>query len=522
MTLTREARTRMHPDENRLFREATIRVCSSLELDRALHDTILYLRNFMPLDEISIQAYERDLGVFRQLTRVNADGVTLKGDPVVVPVQQEIRELIEELARLKRFEVLVINRPLDHPMADQRTAERFGVSGKSLLVLGTALLPGAFFFTAEGYDRYQPEHVRLVEMLKEPFIIALSNAMRYEEVVRFRDRLASENRNLQQALHRRSVETLIGAETGLRGVIRLVQQVAQQNSPVLLFGETGTGKEVVAKAIHRQSANADGPLVTVNCGGIPETLIDSELFGHEKGAFTGAIEAKRGHFEHAHGGTIFLDEIGELPHAAQVKLLRVLQSMEFHRVGGGSTVTVDVRVIAATNRDLETMVRDGQFREDLWFRLNVFPIEIPPLRERREDVPALAHHFIEAKAREMNLGARPRLAPGAIDALIDYDWPGNVRELENVIERALIESRGEPLAFPELGPHRVAGSPAIGRPARLLPLDQAVAEHIRSVLSHCNGRVSGEGGAAALLGINASTLRSRMKKLGVPFGRGAD
>jgi len=513
----------MKLDENRLFREATIRVCSSLELDRALHDTILYLRNFMPLDEISIQSYERDLGVFRQLTRVTVEGLARYGEQPMVPVQQDVRELIEELARLKRFEVLVINRPLDHPMADERTAERFGVSGKSLLVLGTALLPGAFFFVAEGYDRYQPEHVRLVEMLKEPFIIALSNALRYEEVVRFRDRLASENRNLQQALHRRSTETLIGAETGLRDVMQLVRQVARQTSPVLLLGETGTGKEVVANAIHRLSPRVEAPLVTVNCGGIPETLIDSELFGHEKGAFTSALEAKRGHFEHAHGGTIFLDEISELPHAAQVKLLRVLQNMEFYRVGGGTTVKVDVRVVAATNRDLETMVHDGQFREDLWFRLNVFPIEIPPLRERREDIPALAHHFIEVKAREMNFDARPRLAPGAIEALTEYDWPGNVRELENVIERSLIVSRGEPLSFPELGVRRATvGAPGDGPAGRFLRLDDVVTEHILSALNRCGGRVSGEGGAAELLGINPSTLRSRMKKLGVPFGRAVD
>ncbi len=508
-------------DENALFREATIRICSSLELDRAVQETFRYLRDYLPLDELSLQAYERDLGALRTLVRVTPQGIAPRAAQAVVPVNAPVRQLIEELARVSQVELLVINRPLDHPLASagDRMAEQFGLVGRSLMVLGTAELPGGFFFIADGYDRFEPAHVRLVELLQQPFIVALSNAMRYEEVVLFRDRLERENRDLQQALVRSTGEQVVGAELGLAEVMRLVGRVALQNSPVLLLGETGTGKELVAKAIHRRSERSEGPLVTVNCGGIPETLIDSELFGHEKGAFTGATEAKQGFFEHAHGGTIFLDEVGELPPAAQVKLLRVLQDMQIQRVGGRDPLPVDVRVIAATHRDLVAMIRDGLFREDLWFRLNVFPIRIPPLRERSDDIPALAHHFIERKAREMNLGQRPRLAPGAIDALRAYDWPGNVRELENVIERRLILARGGPLRFDDLGalaPDR-SGPEDTGGPVQRL--DALVTAHIRRALNHSGGRVAGRGGAAELLGVHPSTLRSRMHKLGIAFGR---
>ena len=297
--------------------------------------------------------------------------------------------------------------------------------------------------------------------------------------------------------------------------------MAPTESPVLLTGETGVGKDVIANAIHLGSPRREGAFIPVNCGAIPDSLMDSELFGHEKGAFTGALATKRGRFERADGGTILLDEIGEMPLDAQVRLLRVLQHREIERVGGTDRIPVDIRIIAATNKDLPEMVRAGRFREDLWFRLNVFPISIPPLRRRSADIPALVQHFIERKSGELKIGETPQLAPGAIDDLMAYDWPGNVRELENIIERAMIVHRGERLSFEDLGATRPAPEPgaSAGPTGSTLELDAVISAHIRRVLDIAGGKIHGPGGAGELLGVNPNTLRSKMRKLGIPFGR---
>ena len=299
--------------------------------------------------------------------------------------------------------------------------------------------------------------------------------------------------------------------------MEMVEQVAPTDSPVLLLGETGSGKEVIANALHTHSNRRDGPMIRVNCGAIPASLIDSELFGHERGAFTGAISTKLGIFERANHGTVFLDEVGELPLAAQVRFLRVLQTMQLERVGGTRTISTDVRVLTATNRDLAKMVKAGTFREDLWYRLNVFPIRIPPLRERKEDIPTLTRHFMEARARDMNLSYHPTLSATAIDQLLAYDWPGNVRELRNVIERALILCQGQPLSFPHLG--QATGPSILPVPALdnepLVPFNEATARHIRRALESTQGRIKGSGGAAELLGLHPSTLRNKMRKLGI-------
>jgi transcriptional regulator with GAF, ATPase, and Fis domain len=289
----------------------------------------------------------------------------------------------------------------------------------------------------------------------------------------------------------------------------------------LLTGETGVGKDVIANAIHHSSTRNKEAFIGVNCGAIPESLLDSELFGHEKGAFTGAIAQKKGRFERANKGTIFLDEIGELPLEAQVRLLRVLQTREIERVGGTQTINLDIRVIAATNRDLEELVEDGKFREDLWFRLNVFPIWIPPLRERKADIPALLQHFISMKSKELKLPSIPALAPLAVDTLLDYHWPGNVRELQNIVERALILNPKGPLRFDHiLGNTKSKASRKTN--ARSDNLDETISSHINSVLNKTGGKIHGPGGAADLLGINANTLRNRMNKLGISYGRKAN
>jgi len=338
--------------------------------------------------------------------------------------------------------------------------------------------------------------------------------------------LADDNRYLQRQAHQIAGDEIIGQHFGLRDVMAMVSQVAPLSSQVLILGETGVGKEVIANAIHHSSPRADGPFIKVNCGAIPESLVDSELFGHEKGAFTGAAKQKRGRFERAHGGTIFLDEIGELPAEAQVRLLRVIQMREIERVGGTDPVHVNIRIIAATHRDLPEMIRGGTFREDLWFRLNVFPITIPPLRYRTMDIPALVSFFIKKKAREMNLNDEKKPVPGSLEALQAYHWPGNVRELENMVERALIRGSASPLGkyllFDELN---LSFSPSynqtVATPAGppVLNIDDAMKQHIESVLHLTKGKIQGEDGAGALLGLPPSTLRNRMRKLGVLFGK---
>ena len=372
----------------------------------------------------------------------------------------------------------------------------------------------ALGLVATGCDRYDDTHHELFKALYDPLAGAISHILNQLEMSSLTSRLTLENRDLKRRLGDLSGRGVVGLDTGLQNVITRVKQVAALDSAVLLVGETGVGKEVIAKEIHQRSKRAGKPIVSVNCGAIPEGLVDSELFGHEKGSFTGAYSLKRGYFEQADGGTVFLDEIGELTSQAQVRLLRVLQNKEFQRVGGSRTLTIDVRIIAATNRNLAEMVKKEQFRMDLWFRINVIPIEIPPLLERKEDIPALAEYFVKQKSREMNLSYDAVLTPQAVAQLQAYAWPGNVRELQNIIERELIISQGRPLSFRDLvAPSEQPPQDESGNtPDRFLKMDELIARHIRRALSLTNGRIAGQGGAAELLGMHPSTLRGRMRK----------
>jgi transcriptional regulator with GAF, ATPase, and Fis domain len=392
-------------------------------------------------------------------------------------------------------------------------------SALSLPLIIENQIVGALALIAEGDNRFDEQHIQLYSTLKEPFSVAMSNAMTHGEVVRLKNLLLDDNRYLNRELQRIAGDEIVGSDFGLRDVMRMVRQVAPTESPVLLTGETGVGKDVIANAIHLGSPRRDGPFIPVNCGAIPDSLIDSELFGHEKGAFTGALAQKRGRFERANKGTILLDEIGEMPLEAQVRLLRVLQNREIERVGGTDRIPVDIRIVAATNQDLQSLVKAGKFREDLFFRLSVFPILVPPLRQRRNDIPALTHFFIDRKAKELKIAETPRLAEGAIDGLVTYDWPGNVRELENVVERAMIIHRDEPLRFDDLGAIFSQGAPIpTSQPGdETLDLDATVTRHIEQVLNQTGGKIHGPGGAAELLGVNPNSLRSKMRKLGIPF-----
>jgi transcriptional regulator with GAF, ATPase, and Fis domain len=514
----------MQVDEREFFREATLRICGSLDVQTFLYESFLYLQDYIPADSVFLTHYRPERGEHAALAMASAQGSTLLNLAVSVP--PDIRTFV---ARPDK-EVPVVDRAEMHPTARPWIAKGLLEKDASLLVLRLIVdedIVGGVSFISKKSGAFTREHADLVSLLREPFAIALSNSLRYRELLELKELLAEDNRFLQGELRQIAGEEIIGADFGLRGVMEMVRQVAPLSSPVLLLGETGTGKEVIAGAIHNLSTRKDGPFITVNCGAIPENLVDSELFGHEKGAFTGALTRKRGRFERANGGTIFLDEVGELQPEAQVRLLRVLQEKEIERVGGIEPIEVDIRVIAATHRDLEAMIPEGTFRDDLYFRLNVFPIVIPALRERRGDIPSLVHYFIQKKSREIGMREMPILAQGALERLMAYAWPGNVRELENTVERALILSRGEPVAFGNLqAPMRgkVAVETVSAPQAEqedVLALDEVVSKHIRGVLTMTGGRVGGEGGAAGLLKINPSTLRKRMRKLGIPFGRKA-
>jgi two-component system response regulator HydG len=304
---------------------------------------------------------------------------------------------------------------------------------------------------------------------------------------------------------------IVGQSERLRAVLHHVQLVAPSDTSVLVLGESGTGKERIAESIHERSPRSKKPLVKVNCAALPASLIESVLFGHERGAYTGATERRLGKFEQAHGGTIFLDEIGDMPLEVQVKLLRVLQEKEIERIGGQETIPVDLRVIAATNRDLEKEVAEGRFRMDLYYRLNVFPLVLPALRERREDIPLLVRHFVEHYATKMGKVIQP-LAQELMDELIHYDWPGNIRELSHTIERAVLlaeDTKIRQISIPRVRQKEPAHA------TRIKTMEENERDHILAALHECKGKVFGKGGAADLLGLPASTLNSRMRKLGI-------
>ncbi|MDR3580195.1 MAG: sigma 54-interacting transcriptional regulator [Oryzomonas sp.] len=503
-------------NKDEFFRQVTIRICGSLQIETALCRAFEYLRGFFPLDEMYLDILDSCLGAIRRIANVK-NGEALSNKPII-PLPEGLWAWID-----MKPTAFIMEKSDPEVMA---MSPLVNLDGNSDLVLPLRIEGnriGHLIMRAYGDGRYDYSHTELLGSVAEPFAIALSNDLAHESVVKYRDLLLDDNRFLNRELLSQTGDEIIGGNSGLRNVMEMVGQVASLNNTVLLLGETGSGKELIANAIHSASPRKDGPFIKVNCGAIPESLIDSELFGHEKGAFTGAVTEKRGRFERAAGGTIFLDEIGELPLQAQVRFLRVLQNHEIERVGGTVSIPVDIRVIAATHRNLENMVTENRFREDLWFRLSVFPIIVPPLRHRREDVPALTRFFVENKSRELGIAMPPAIAPGALERLKNYRWPGNVRELENLVERELIRHRGGQLMFDTLLPDEKESSSthikAENEFQALTTLDEAIARQISAALKMSGGKIHGPGGAAELLGIKANTLRSRMDKLGIRYGR---
>ncbi len=505
-------------DNNDIFlREITLRSCSSLDIKESLRSAFEYLKGQIALNSLTLFIIDERLGAIRRIAQATGDDGVLPDE--IIPLPEGMLEKI--IARN-------FSRPFIVDAEDEifrRLAPFTRLEGLSDLIVPLRIkdrLLGGLALRAMGKGCYNDEQAQLLGGIAKPFAIALANALAHEEVLHYQGVLLDDKRFLNRELLG-DADEIIGASTGLRNLMEMVRQVAPLNNTVLLLGETGTGKEMIANAIHFSSPRKDGPFVKVNCGALPENLIDSELFGHERGAFTGAIAENRGRFERADKGTIFLDEIGELPPAAQVRLLRVLQHHEVEKIGGKRAIPVNVRVIAATHRNLQNMIAEGSFREDLWYRLSGFPIIVPPVRQRTEDIPALARHFLAVKSRELGMATVPSIAPGALVRLVEYDWPGNVRELENVVERELIRYRGGPLTFDTVLPNNersnraaASGDNRLGYP---LNLDEAMAVHIKEVLALAKGRIHGSGGAAELLGVKPTTLRSRLDKLGIRYRR---
>ena len=402
-----------------------------------------------------------------------------------------------------------------------KLVQEFRIQSHCTLPLTTAHRQlGVLAIGSEQPDTYSEEAVRFLSLVADQIALAIDNAFAYTQIAEFKEKLTEEKLYLEEEIRSEiNFEDIVGDGPTLRRALRQVETVASTDSTVLLLGETGSGKELIARAIHTRSKRNDRTFVKLNCAAIPTGLLESELFGHERGAFTGAIARKVGRVELADGGTLFLDEVGDIPLELQPKLLRVLQEREFERLGSNQTKKVDVRLIAATHRDLQQMILHGSFRSDLFYRLNVFPIRVPPLRERPEDIPPLVRHFTKRFAERLEKRIET-IPAGALVTLAKWHWPGNVRELENFIERAVILTEGSILNLP-LAELSVSGSVGASyslgsTPTTITPAqDSPERERILRALKATNGRVAGPRGAAARLGLKRTTLISRMKKLGI-------
>jgi formate hydrogenlyase transcriptional activator len=411
----------------------------------------------------------------------------------------------------KNGKPVVINHPAEFPPEMHSEAKSEGLNSFCHVPLVTrSRLLGVLAVARRKENAFGSDEVAFLVQIANQIAIGVENALAYTEIAELKNRLAQEKLYLEEEIRgEMDFEGIVGQSSALRHVLRLVETVAPSDSTVLLLGETGTGKELIARAIHDRSRRKDRTFVKLNCAAIPTGLLESELFGHERGAFTGAISQKTGRLELADQGSLFLDEVGDIPLDIQPKLLRALQEREFERLGSNRTKKVDVRLVAATNRDLEKMIEDREFRSDLYYRLNVFPIRIPPLRERPEDIPLLVRYFTQKYARRMEKQIET-IPAAAMKKLTAWHWPGNIRELENFIERSVILTHGAALQVPlsELGGNGKTVSVLDGRRT-----DERA--QILRVLRETNGRVAGAQGAAERMGIKRTTLISRMKKLGI-------
>jgi formate hydrogenlyase transcriptional activator len=520
-------------DRYRTLLEINNAIVTHLSREELLQSVSKILRRFLPLDGAVITLYNPETEKFRYFaleTRLSTEyfrtGLEVhRKESLVTEIFERQRGAIRR--DLEKEQKVPNDRRLIEVGILSDCIVPLIVGGKSIGTLGIG---------STKKDQYCEADMQLLQDVANQVALAVANMRSYEEIGELKARLEKENVYLREEIRTdHNFEEITGNSPALLAVLRKVEQVAPTDSTVLIYGETGTGKELIARAIHDRSERKKRPLVKVNCSAISAGLVESELFGHVKGAFTGALERHVGRFELADGGTIFLDEIGELPLATQVKLLRVLQEREFEAVGSNRPVRVDVRVIAATNRNLQESIRAGEFRADLFYRLNVFPVEVPPLRERSSDIPQLAMFFLARYSKKLGKEIQG-ISPQTLERLSAYAWPGNVRELQNVIERAVILSRGsvlelEPDLIPGLTPAEPArssekiskatpasaetASPASAASNAAVTLEEVERAHIIAVLNQAGGVVEGQRGAAKILGLHPNTLRHRMRKLGL-------
>jgi PAS domain S-box-containing protein len=496
--------------EGSLLPEIANVLVSNLDIRRLLSAISAGIHQVMPHDYACLELYDDKSGGLRLQSLDDPYTKELLPAGMLVPV-----EGTPAGRAFTSHEPLVLNRLESNDFIPDVTRRLTGLGLKSAcwlpLIAGDRVL-GALSVGVRREAAFTVGDVHLLKEVADQIAIAIDNALTFQNITELKDKLADERLYLEEDLQTvYNFEEIIGESPGLKRVLKQAETVAQTDATVLIFGETGTGKELVARAIHNMSARRERTFVKLNCAAIPTGLLESELFGHEKGAFTGAIAQKVGRAELAHQGTLFLDEVGDIPLELQPKLLRLLQEKEFERLGGTRTLSVDMRLIAATNRDLGQMVAEERFRSDLYYRLNVFPVVLPPLRERPEDIPMLACYFVQKFAPRMN--RRIQTIPAeTMGALTRWRWPGNVRELENFIERAVILSRGSVLHAP-LGELKAAREEA--EPRCEITLEAAEREHIIRVLREAEGVIGGPRGAAARLGIKRTTLNGMMRRLGI-------
>jgi formate hydrogenlyase transcriptional activator len=501
-----------------LLLELTNHVVSNLEFRDLLRSAVTSTRRVMGCDGVGITLPDSD----NTQLRIYALDFDFSDESIheesIIPIDEDPFGVVFRTGKLWCGSVLEARRL---GMKDTAQAEVGTVCVLPLVSRGRVL--GIFGVVKYQDNGFNSDDIEFLTQIANQVAIAVENAVAYREIRELKDQLSKEKLYLEDEIRTEmNFAQIIGNSTSLRRVLKAVETVAPTDSTVLIYGDTGTGKELIARAIHDLSPRRSKPFVKLNCAAIPTGLLESELFGHEKGAFTGAIGQRIGRFEVANGGTIFLDEIGEIPLELQTKLLRVLQEREFERLGSSRTLRTDARLIAATNRDLEAMVSEQKFRSDLFFRLNVFPLQVPPLREREGDIPLLVRHFSQHFSKRMNKPIET-IPSATMDALCRYTWPGNIRELQNVIERAVIISTGPALNVDVADLKFSKAGSAVEKPASPKStngalhdvLEQAERQQILEALEHCNWVVAGPKGAAAQLAMKRSTLQQRIRKLGI-------
>jgi formate hydrogenlyase transcriptional activator len=509
---SRRARGELQREKDRLklLLDLNNSVVSNLELRDLLRAVAASLRRVMKCDAVAVALPDAESRQLRVYAQDFPEGKGFVQEESLIPIEGSAPG-----AAFRTGKPIVVN-SLDlmagrYPESGPAEAEGFK-SGCCLPLIGRDRTLGTLCLGRLQESEFTADETEFLGQVASQVAIALENALSYRQIADLKDRLAQEKLYLEDEIRSdKNFEEIVGQSRALRRVLQQVETVAPTDSTVLVHGETGSGKELIARAIHDLSPRRGNAFVKLNCAAIPTGLLESELFGHEKGAFTGAVSQRIGRFELGSRGTVFLDEVGEIPLELQPKLLRVLQEREFERLGSSRTLRTDARLIAATNRDLAAMVEEGKFRTDLFYRLNVFPLQVPSLRERQEDVPLLVRHFVAQFARRMNKTI-DTIPSETMNVLVGYHWPGNTRELQNLIERAVILSAGPVLKVPL---EDLKARPAPAGAGKHDTLEEAERKHLRTVLEDTNWVVAGPNGAAARLGMKRSTLQFRMRKLGI-------